>query len=190
MLGAVLALAAGGSRTSGREAAAAETDDRPASLDPATLARISVRVEPRVARRVEEIRGLEFDRIPKPEIVDSEYLNRLSAREARRRGAYEGLGADEAELRILGLLAPDEQLESIFGSTGDLAAAAYDTDKDRLYIVEDAVVANRALVEFVLAHELDPCARGSALRAAAGRARATTTRRWPGSRSARAPPRR
>ena len=80
------------------------------------------------------------------------------ARQARvraRRTAGLRIGADEAAARITGLLAPDEQLESLYGSTGDLAAAAYDTERDRLYVVSDAVVPNRALVEFVLAHELD-----------------------------------
>lgn len=152
--GAMLALTAGGGEAAEPGRPSAGPAAKPEGLDPEALARISVRVEPRVARRVERLRGLKFDRIPKPEIVDSDYLNRLSAREARRTGAEQGIGADEAELRMLGLLAPDEQLESIFGSTGDLAAAAYDTESDRLYVVEDAVVANRALIEFVLAHEL------------------------------------
>ncbi len=126
-----------------------------ASLDPDALARISVRSTPAVARRVARIRGLEFKRVPKPEVVDSDYLNRLGEREFERAGGRKRIGADEAAARITGLLAPDEQLESLYGSTGDLAAAAYDTERDRLYVVSDAVVPNRALVEFVLAHELD-----------------------------------
>ena len=66
-----------------------------------------------------------------------------------------GLGADDAFGAITGLLGPDERLEAAYESTGDLAAAAYDPQTKRLYVVSDAVVANRALVEFVLAHELD-----------------------------------
>ena len=148
-LGALLAIAPGGpSRASSPTAA------RPDSLDPEALANLAVRVEPRVARKVEALRDLSFDRIPTPEVVDSDYLNNLSAREAHAAGAYGGLGADEAALRILGALQPDEQLESIFGSTGDLAAAAYDPETKRLYVISDAVAANRALVEFVLSHEL------------------------------------
>jgi hypothetical protein len=147
-VGALLAV-----RPGGPARAPAAGESAPA-LDSQALTRIAVRAEPRVARRVERIRGLEFDSIPEPEVVESDYLNDLSAREAQSVGAYRGLAADEAELRMLGLLKPDEQLESIFGSTGDLAAAAYDTEADRLFVISDAVVANRALVEFVLAHEL------------------------------------
>jgi hypothetical protein len=154
-LGLLLALGADGAATDPPAGAAQAAAAAPSGeADSPDLARLSVRVEPRVARRVEAIRGLRFARIPKPEVVDGDYLNRLSEREARRTGAHRGIGTDEAELRILGLLAPDEQLESILGSTGDLAAAAYDTHTDRLYVVSDAVAANKALVEFVLAHEL------------------------------------
>lgn len=140
-------------------AGAGAPNERPtqatATLDPAELARISIEATPRVARRVERIRELEFDEVPQPRVVDGDFVNELSARELERTGATAGIGADEAEARIVGLLAPDEQLEDILGSTGDLAAAAYDTRRDRLYVIGDAVAANRALVEFVLAHELD-----------------------------------
>lgn len=113
-------------------------------------------VTPSVARRVARIRGLEFDRLPEPEVVTSEQLNRLSRREERRSGGAGGIGVGEAELRMTGLLAPEEQLELASGSTGDLAAAAYDPRTERLYVVSDAsAVPNRALVEFLLAHELD-----------------------------------
>ena len=111
--------------------------------------------EPRVAHRVERIRRLQFKRIPRPEVVDSEYLNRLGLREAERGPGGLGVGADDAVGQIVGLLGPDDRLEAAYGSTGDLAAAAYDPETKRLYVVSDAVVANRALVEFVLAHELD-----------------------------------
>ena len=68
-------------------------------------------------------------------------------------------------MRITGLLAPDEQLED--ASTARPATSppppttpsAIGSTSSR-----DAVVANRALVEFVLAHELDPRARGPELR--------------------------
>ena len=156
VLAGVLALTAGGAE----ERATADPDEAGAapveSLSRRELTRIAVDVTPSVARRVAELRGLEFDELPEPEVVTSEFLNRLSRREERRTGAVEGIGVDEAELRITGMLAPDEQLEGAFGSTGDLAAAAYDPRTDRLYVVSDASsVPNRALVEFLLAHELD-----------------------------------
>ncbi len=151
-LAAVLVASPGDRATAGGDG---EDAKGAASLGPDALARISVRSTPAVARRVARIRGLEFKRVPKPEVVDSDYLNRLGKREFERAGGRMRIGADEAAARITGLLAPDEQLESLYGSTGDLAAAAYDTERDRLYVVSDAVVPNRALVEFVLAHELD-----------------------------------
>ena len=144
---AALAIAAGRSEPPAAGAAVAPAE-------PEDLAHLATRLEPKVARKVEELRGLRFHKVPEPEVVDSDYLNRLGQREYRRAGVRQGLGADEAELRILGVLAPDEQLESIYGATGDLAAAAYDPHTDRLYVVSDAVNANQALVEFVLSHEL------------------------------------
>jgi hypothetical protein len=122
--------------------------------DPDALARISVAVTPKVADRVERIRGLEFEHVPQPRVVDAEFMNELGAREARRSGAARGLAVDEAAARLLGLLPPDEGLEAVLDSTGDLAAAAYDTRRDRLYVIEDAGPTNRTLVEFFLAHEL------------------------------------
>ncbi len=149
-LGLALALAGPGGRAPEN---GAEQGPVP-SLDPERLAEISVRSTPAVARAVAGIRGLEFDRVPEPEVVTSDYLNRLGAREAKRGRAEAALAAGEAEARIAGLLASDEQLEALYTATGDLAAAAYDTRRDRLYVVSDAVAANRSLVEFVLAHEL------------------------------------
>ena len=153
-LGGALALAG----PAGESAPAAEpTVDppAPAGLDPEQLTRISVAATPRVARQVERVRGLRFDQLPKPEVVTSAFLNRLGLRElADQRGGL-GLGADDATGAITGLLEPGEDLKSAYESTGDLAAAAYDAKTKRLYVVSDAVVANRALVEFVLAHELN-----------------------------------
>ena len=138
--------------------ATAEPDGRPDSgpaLDRAAWC-ASAAVRPRRSRAASSgIRGLRFKDIPDPEVVDSEFLNRLGLREATRGAGGLGLGADDAFGAITGLLGPDERLEAAYESTGDLAAAAYDPETKRLYVVSDAVVANRALVEFVLAHELD-----------------------------------
>ena len=88
-------------------------------------------------------------------MVSSDFLNRLGARELERQSGELGIGADQAVGEITGLFEPDEDLGAAYESTGDLAAAAYDPRTERLYVVSDAVAANRALVEFVLAHELD-----------------------------------
>ncbi len=150
-LGGALALAGpgGDAAVPGDEAATADP------LDPDELARISVNSLPAVARDVERVRELPFERLPEPEVVSSEFLNRLGARELRRQHGELGIGADQAVGEITGLIEPGEDLDAAYSSTGDLAAAAYDTRTKRLYVVSDAVAANRALVEFVLAHELD-----------------------------------
>ena len=153
MLGASLALAGPGGGPATADPGAGSPSE--SGLDRRELTRISVASTPRVARRVERVRELRFDRVPRPEVVGSEFLNRLGLRELRRADALAGIAADDAVGRITGLLGPEEELEAAYESTGDLAAAAYDPKTDRLYVVSDAVVANRALVEFVLAHELD-----------------------------------
>jgi hypothetical protein len=149
LLGATAAaLALGAIGREAREAAAApEHEDR-------SLARLSVAVTPTVARRVERLRGLSFDGLPDPEVISTTRLSRITRREQRRAGAVEGLPSDQATVRMLGLLGPDERLAEASTAGSDLAAAAYDTRRDRLYVIRDAVSANRALVEFVLAHEL------------------------------------
>jgi hypothetical protein len=139
----------------GRTAPSAEARAQQRQLGPDELARISVALTPSVARRVEKVRELRFEQLPKPEVVTSGFLNRLGVRELERQSGRLGLGADDAVGRITGLLEPGEKLAAAYTSTGDLAAAAYDPKTKRLYVVSDAVVANRALVQFVLAHELD-----------------------------------
>ena len=151
LFGGALALAGPG----GERMPATEPEAEAGRLDSDELARISVRSLPAVARDVEEVRELRFDRLPKPEVVTGEFLNRLGARELERRHGELGIGADQAVGEITGLIGPDEDLGAAYTSTGDLAAAAYDPRTKRLYVVSDAVAANEALVEFVLAHELD-----------------------------------
>jgi hypothetical protein len=153
LLGAILLLAPGGRPAAG--APADPSEPAATALDPDELARISVEVTPQVARRVERLRELRFEQVPRPRVVDSSYLNRLGRRELERSGGTAGLHIDEAETRMVGLLDRSEQLEDAYGTTGDLAAAAYDTDADRLYVIGDAVAPNRALIEFVIAHELN-----------------------------------
>jgi hypothetical protein len=131
-----------------------ETGSASGGVDRAALARLSAEVTPEVAEGVERIRGLEFERVPRARVVDAEFINELGAREARRGGAARGLAVDEAAARLLGLLPPDQGLDAVLESTGDLAAAAYDTRRDRLYLIADAGFDDRTLIEFFLAHEL------------------------------------
>ena len=109
---------------------------------------------PGAARRVERVRQLDFRSVPEPGVVSGRELGRIERRESRRGDSLKGFAADEATARIAGLLADDEQLEAAIGSAEQLAAAAYDTRADRLYVVANAVSASPSLVEFILAHEL------------------------------------
>ena len=150
--GGALALAA--TRDDRLAATDAETEAAPA-LGPEDLVRLSIEATPVVSRRVAELRGLRFDSVPEPEVITGDELTEIERREIERTGGVTGLGADEATVRILGLLEPGEELENAVASSGQLAAAAYDPRTDRLYVVSDAVAANEALVEFLLSHELN-----------------------------------
>jgi hypothetical protein len=141
----------------GRDRAAA-TSGTPAapvtSLHPEELARLAVAHTPGVARRVEAIRGLRFERLPRPRLSDSDDLRQLVERELSRPRAARDLHADEAALRLLGMIEPEDDLGAIAGDFTALAAAYYDPRKGRLFVLSDAVPAGPAVVEFVLAHEL------------------------------------
>jgi hypothetical protein len=119
-----------------------------------SLARLAVAVEPTVARRVERIRGLRFETIPRPRIISADRFRRLSERDARRPRFQHDLAAGEVEAKLVGFVDPGEDLSSLPADTAELAAAAYDPRARRLYVIRDAVSGGRALVEFVLAHEL------------------------------------
>jgi hypothetical protein len=60
----------------------------------------------------------------------------------------------EAELRLLGLLDPEQSLGDVAGDVSSLAVAYYAPRRDELFLVGDAVPAGPELAEFVLAHEL------------------------------------
>ena len=120
-----------------------------------TLAEIATDLTPRVAEGVERVRGLQFESVPEPEVVTADDLNRLSAAELRKPRVRERLEAEEVVAKLLGLVEFDDDLLAVAQESGDLAAAAYDPRTDELYVVEDAVGVSPALVEFVLAHELN-----------------------------------
>jgi hypothetical protein len=140
---------------SDREPSAVEDDEAPAAeLDPARLLELSVESTPRVARRVEDIRGLEFDEVPRPEISDVARLQRLTERELAKPRVQRQLRTAETELRLLGLLEEDQTLTEVATDSSALAVAYYDPRRGELFMVGDAVPAGAQLAEFVLAHEL------------------------------------
>lgn len=123
---------------------------------PEAIEREARRLTPRVARRVERIRGLKFERVPRPRVITGEQFAAITAREADRQpGLSRRLAEDEATARLLGLMTPSEQLDTLAGGAPDLAAAAWDTRRERLYVIADASGEDVALLEFLLSHELE-----------------------------------
>ncbi len=125
-----------------------------AKLDPEELARLGAGRTPRVAREVERIRRLRFERVPEPQLSTTERLRRVVERGTARPEVARELAAAEIGLRILGLVEPSESFDEIVNDYGSAAAAYYESKNESLYLVGDAVPAGPELVEFVLAHEL------------------------------------
>lgn len=130
------------------------TQPQPTRLDAAELRRLSLELTPRVAARVARLRELGFQRPPVPRLASTEDLRRIAGRQLRRPQVRGELRVADAELRLLGLLGPDESLADVATETTASAAAFYEPRKDRLFVVEDAVPAGPAVTEFILAHEL------------------------------------
>ena len=130
------------------------SEPQEASLDPDRLLALGIESTPRVARRVEAIRRLEFDQVPEPQISDVARLRRLAEGALAKPGVRRKLAAGEAELRLLGLLDADQSLSEVATDVTALAAAYYDPRQEELFLVGDAVPAGPQLAEFVLAHEL------------------------------------
>lgn len=126
-----------------------------AGLDPDALLELSLRLTPGVARRVARLRELSFDRPPRPAVATTDDLRRIATRQLGKPAVRREVRAGDAELKLLGLLGPDESLGAVATDTTALAAAFYEPRRGRLFVVGDAVPAGPALTEFVLAHELN-----------------------------------
>jgi hypothetical protein len=134
--------------------AAYSDETEPTTLDPERLLELGIERTPRVAQRVEAIRKLEFDRIPEPKISEVDRLRRVAEREVAKPAVKRQLAIAEDELRLLGLLDPGQSLGEVATDVTASAVAYYDTRREELYLVGDAVPAGPELAEFVLAHEL------------------------------------
>jgi hypothetical protein len=150
---ALFGLALAEHRTSSALAPAPETPVA-SSPNPERLLEIGVEGTPRAARGVERIRDLEFRHVPEPEISDTARLRRMTDRQVAKPRVQRQLAIGEAELRLLGLLEPEQSLDEVAGDVSALAVAYYDPRRDELFLVGDAVPAGPQLAEFVLAHEL------------------------------------
>lgn len=142
------------SRVSETSAGAAADEPAP-KLDSEELLQLGLDRAPTVARRVAEIRGIEFDQVPKPQVTDIESLRGLAEDEIAKPKVARTLAAGEAELKLLGLLEPEASLADVSTDVTADAAAYYDPKEKELFLLGDAVPAGPALAEFILAHELD-----------------------------------
>src|SRR4051794_34886708 len=108
-----------------------------------------------IARRVEQIRGLRFRRLPRAVQVSPAQARREGLEDLDRSYPAARRRADEEVLKLLGLLAPSVDLRRVSASVfGDAVAGYYDPRSKRLRIVRGAQTANRVLEETTLAHEL------------------------------------
>ena len=108
-----------------------------------------------IARRVQALRGLRFDRLPEPVRVSADQAQREGLADLDRGYPVGRRRADEALYTLLGLLPPGADLKRISASVfGDQVAGYYDPVSKDLRIVKGAGTANRVLDEMVIAHEL------------------------------------
>lgn len=113
-----------------------------------------VAATPGIARQVERIRELRFERIPRPKLITTEQLTRRFRREARRTGADADLRDAEVLLGIVGLIEPGDDLSGLVDAVASDVAGAYDPRGKELYVIEDAIPDEEAVVEVTIAHEL------------------------------------
>ena len=108
-----------------------------------------------IARRVEALRKLRFERLPAPVAVTSEQARREGLASLDRDYPAERLDADETVYRLLGLIEPGADLRELSGDLyGEGVAGYYDPRDGRLRVVEGAVTGTRVVEEMILAHEL------------------------------------
>ena len=108
-----------------------------------------------IARRVEALRELRFDRMPQPLRVTPEQSRREGLEEFDRSYPPARRRADETILKRLGLIEPDDGLRELAASMfGEGVAGYYDPRSERLRVVSGAATGTRVLAEMVLAHEL------------------------------------
>jgi hypothetical protein len=107
----------------------------------------------RIARRVEALRGLRFERRPVPQRVSAAQARREGLEDLDRSSSAVRRRVDEEVLKLLGLIEPSADLRTLSASVfGEGVAGYYDPRSERLRIVAGATPG--ALGEVVLAHEL------------------------------------
>jgi hypothetical protein len=117
-----------------------------ASLSPADVARI--------ARRVERLRQLRFERPVKPLFTSRAEAVRIQSERVAKEYPPKSRRADEESLKLLGLMRPDEAIAGALSAIErEQVLGFYDPRTNRLVVVRDGS-ASRPLLELTLAHEL------------------------------------
>ncbi len=125
----------------------------PAPSSGPSAERVAGRVE-EVARGVERVRELEFDRMPRVRLVSPAEARRAGLAELDRQVPLRRQRTEERLLELLGLLPPDARLRDLVGTalTGEVAGY-YIPRSDTLALVRGAGLGG-LLAEVALAHEL------------------------------------
>ena len=106
-------------------------------------------------RRVEQIRQLRFETLPKPQEVSPATAKREGLEDLDRSYPAAQRHADEEVLKLLGLLEPDVDLRDVSATIfGQGVAGYYDPRTKRMRIVRGAQTENQVLNEITISHEL------------------------------------
>jgi hypothetical protein len=110
---------------------------------------------PEIARRVETLRGLRFDALPRPVQVTPAQARREGLEDLDRSYPESRRRADEQVLELLGLIAPSVDLRDVSASVFSQGVLGYyDPRSKRMRVVRGAATAGRVVEEMTLAHEL------------------------------------
>ncbi len=108
-----------------------------------------------IARRVERIRRLRFEKLPEPRVVSAATARREGLADLDRGYPERRRRIEEEIYKLLGLLSARDDLREISGSIlSEQVAGYYDPRSGALRIVDGGAPANRVLDETTLAHEL------------------------------------
>jgi hypothetical protein len=120
----------------------------------AQAARLSEPDVARIAKRVERLRGLRFERPVRPLFLDREAAVELARRITRTDYPERERQIDAEGLKLLGLLRPAVDLDAALDSVDEEQVLGYYDDRSRRLVVIRDASATRPLLEITLAHEL------------------------------------
>ena len=108
-----------------------------------------------IAHRVEALRDLRFKEVPKPVPVSAATARKEGLADFDKQYPLAQRQADETVYKLLGLIAPGQDLRTLTGSLFEQGVLGYyDPTDGRLRVVEGAGTGTRVLREMTLAHEL------------------------------------